>query len=180
MKTPELETERLILRTLKAEDAGEIFRRWTGDREVNRYMNYSLHKSEEETAEWLRAEEENIEKDDNYTWGFVRKDTGELIGSGGICYNKDYGMFELGYNIMKKYWGQGYTVEASKRILKFAVDDLGESCFFGRHAKENPASGKVMVKTGFRYWRDGFYDTMDGVRFESREYRWRLDENSAE
>ena len=50
-------------------------------------MRWDLHEKVEETKEWLKMEEENILREDNYTWGFVLKETNELIGSGGIFFN---------------------------------------------------------------------------------------------
>lgn len=80
-------------------------------------------------------------------------------------------MFELGYNIMRKYWNQGLTTEAAKAIIDFGHRRLGIKKFLGRHAKENVASGKVMQKVGFVYQKDGSYTSSDGKRtYESREY----------
>lgn len=171
LQTPVLETERLILRPLRVSDAQEIFQGWTSDPQVTRFMNYYRHQSVEDTVEWLRLEEENQVRDDNYTWVFVKKDSGELLGSGGIMLREENGDYEIGYNIRRKYWDQGYTTEASKKILEFAAEELGATRFFGRHAKDNPASGKVMEKLGFVYVRDSTYSTNDGARtFASKEY----------
>ena len=39
------------------------------------------------------------------------------------------------------------------------------------NAKDNPASGKVMTKVGFRYQSDGVYSSWNQERkFESKEY----------
>lgn len=171
MITPTLETKRLILRPLSVKDAEVIFEHWTHDERVAKYMNWNLHKTVEETREWLLMEEENCKNDINYTFAFVRKGTQELIGSGGINFNQDYGKFEVGYNIMFRYWNQGYTTEAIRTILDFAKNELGIHIFFARHAKANPASGKVMKKIGFQYQKDATYTSFDGTRsFESKEY----------
>ena len=171
MTTSVLKTERLILRPLSIADADTIFESWTSDPKVAKYMNWNLHQRVEDTKEWLRFEEENIGKSTNYTWGFVLKETGELFGSGGINYNSDYEMFELGYNIMQKYWNQGFTTEAAKKIIDFAIKELGIKRLFCRHAKDNIASGKVIEKLGFTYQNNGTYTSLDGKRtFLSKEY----------
>lgn len=41
MRTPILETERLILRPMKAEDAQEVFDNWAGDPDVAKFMVWS-------------------------------------------------------------------------------------------------------------------------------------------
>jgi len=77
---------------------------------------------------------------------------------------------------MKTYWNCGYTTEAMKAILKFAVANLGIKKVSGGHAKENLASAKVIEKLGFVYDRDDITPHIDGVRFfDSREYLLELE-----
>ena len=171
MKTPILETERLILRPLCVNDAEDIYKNWTSDPEVARFMRWELHKDISETREWLSAEEQCVESDSVYNWGFVLKETEELIGSGGLVFIESKGMYELGYNIMKKYWGKGLATEASHMIIDFAKKELNQKQFYCCHAKDNPASGKVMMKVGFKYQNDGVYYSWNRERkFESKEY----------
>jgi len=171
MKTPILETKRLVLRPLTITDAETVFTNWTSDPDVAKFMRWELHKNISETREWLAAEEELVESDSVYNWGFVLKKTGELIGSGGLVFIEPKGMYELGYNIMKNYWSQGLTTEAAQRIIDFGKNELKQKQFYCCHAKSNPASGKVMTKVGFRYLKDGKYSSWNGERtFDSKEY----------
>ena len=82
MKTPILETSRLWLKPLKEEDAPGAFL-WTGDPKVSWYMRYETHGSLEDTKQWLREEEKQLDSDLLYDFGFHKKDSDELIGSGG-------------------------------------------------------------------------------------------------
>ena len=72
-----LETDRLILRKLKIEDAQEIFNNWTSDSEVAKYVRWNTHKSIEETKQWLAEEEKNYKDIGYYTWGLELKQTRE-------------------------------------------------------------------------------------------------------
>ena len=56
-----LETERLILRKFKIEDSEEVFKNWTSDAEVAKFVRWSTHKSVDDTREWLTQEEKNYE-----------------------------------------------------------------------------------------------------------------------
>lgn len=171
MITPILESERIILRPLSLNDAEDIYRSWTSDSEVAKFMIWDVHKSVNDTIEWLKIEVENIDKEHNYIWGFVLKETGELFGSGGINFKEELGCYELGYNIMKKHWGKGLTTEAGKVILKFAINTLGENKFFCRHAIDNIGSKKVMLKLGFEYCADSSYIShSNGKQFLSKDY----------
>ena len=171
MKTPVLDTKRLLLRPLTYDDAETVFSNWTSDAEVAKFMRWEVHTDVTQTREWLAAEETFVHSDTVYNWGFVLKETGELIGSGGLVYQGAKGMYELGYNIMKKYWNLGLTTEAAAAIIQFGKEVLHQKCFYCCHAKDNPASGKVMQKIGFQYQNDGVYYGWNGSKqFESREY----------
>ncbi len=53
MRTPILETERLILRPMRIEDAREIIDNWASDPEVAKYMVWSTHKDVSLTKAWM-------------------------------------------------------------------------------------------------------------------------------
>ena len=142
--------------------------------EVAAYLviGWCTHHSVKETMQWLEIEEMDILSDEVYTWGFVLKDSGYLFGSGGINFNEGEGVFELGYNIMHKYWNQGYTTEAAKAILEFAIQELNLKEFVSYHAVENPASGKVMEKCGFVYEKNEVHTKFDGVTsWDTKKHR---------
>jgi len=171
MTTPILETQRILLRPGKISDAQAVYNNWGSDPEISKFMRWNTHGSVDETIAWLTEAEANISDKLSYNWLFVNKKTNEPMGSGGVFYNKTQDMFEIGYCIMKSCWGQGLATEAVKEILKFAVDELGETKFFACHAKENPTSGRILEKLGFVYKCDGIYSSFDGSRvFDSREY----------
>ena len=53
------------------------------------------------------------------------------------------------------YWGNGYATEAQAALLRWAFDrfDLAETT--ADHFHDNPASGRVLEKLGFRKTREG-------------------------
>ena len=164
MDTPILETERLILRPFQAEDAVNVFECWESDPDVAKYMFWTSHNDIEKTKEWIMFELGQVEKDDWYRFALVLKGTSELIGTALIYFEEEVECWEIGYNLGKKYWGKGYTTEALKRVLDFAVDELNLTEFVGRYAKENPASGNVMKKLGFQYEKDiPYFDVCNAV-----------------
>lgn len=169
--TPTIETDRLILRPLTVNDADNVFE-WTGDERVTEYMIYPCHKNIEVTREWL-CSLDSLENE--YTWGFVRKSDGKLIGSGGIRFRTDENVWSFGYNLRYDCWGQGYATEASKRMIEYAYSENNAREFVSEHAVENTASGKVIEKCGLVF--DGYseYSKFDNSRtFKSKKYRMTL------
>lgn len=71
--------------------------------------------------------------------------------------------WEIGYNLGKKYWGNGYTTEAMRRIISFAKEELRIAEIVGRYAKENPASGKVLDKLEFQFEKEIPYECNNGT-----------------
>ena len=153
MKTPILETSRLWLKPLKEEDAPGAFL-WTGDPKVSWYMRYETHESLEDTKQWLREEEKQLDSDLLYDFGFHKKDNDELIGSGGLTFNQQQGIWELGCNLRRDCWNQGDGPEAAAAILSFAENTLHIHRVMARRAKENTASGRVLEKNGFSFVRE--------------------------
>lgn len=175
MKTPILETERLLLRPLTTADADAVFRNWAGDPESTTYMRWETHKAIETTREWLAGEERDVASDTAYNWGYVLKSTGELIGCGGLLYAKEHGMPELGYILARRFWRQGLATEAARAIVGFANHTLRLPQLFCCHAVQNPVSGSVMQKVGFVYQNEGTYSSLDGKRtFPCKEYLLRF------
>ena len=166
-----LETGRLILRPLTADDADAVFA-WTSDPNVNRYMSYPLHTDMEMTRQWLRSVEQKPEG--QYEFGFVRKSDGLLIGTGGVYDNGD-GSWEIGYNLRHDCWNQGYATEAAKAMIDFVHTQRGAKTFVAGHAVDNPASGRVMEKCGLTFRHCGEYSKKDGSEtFPAKYYRLEL------
>jgi RimJ/RimL family protein N-acetyltransferase len=71
----------------------------------------------------------------------------QLVGCIGI--HPDGDEAELGYWIARTFWGQGYATEAAKGVLEVARL-LGHDRLTAGHFLDNPASGRVLRKLGFR------------------------------
>ena len=167
---PVLETERLILRPLTLADKNEIFK-WTGDPRVAKFMLYPTYKSPDDADFWL----ENIYKNDGeLDYGFVWKETGELIGSGGLNYDEKSGNWKLGYNMRFDMWGKGIATEVSRKVIEYAREKYKGNKIIGCFALENPASRHVMEKLGMKFLRECEYSKFDGSEtFKAQD--WEMD-----
>ncbi len=157
-----------MLRPITQEDAPAVFA-WASDPEVNRYMPYPLHKSIEDTRAWIASI-----TPDMLEFGFYRKDSGQLIGTGGVGKNEE-GMHTLGYNLRRDAWGYGYATEAAQAMLAWAYQSLGVRDFVLDHAVLNTASGNVARKCGFQLTHYGQYSRFDGSEtFDAAFYELHL------
>ena len=150
----QIKTQRLLLKHITLADAPAVFL-WTSDPAVNRFMAYALHRDVKETEAWIASIADNP-----FEFGFYRIADGVLIGTGGVGENAD-GVHELGYNLRRDAWGQGYATEAAQAMLAWAYRVHGIRDFTARHAKENTASGNVIRKCGFQLTGYGQYEKLD-------------------
>ena len=140
------ETDRLLLRPLKAADAPVIFTRYARDPDVARYMTWEPHRSVDETATYV-ADCIKARPDRDRSYAILPRGDDRLIG-----------VFELrrmarhrlgfGYALAQMAWGQGFMTEALTNVVAWAMAQpaifrIGDVC-----DTENTASARVMEKAG--------------------------------
>ena len=171
-----LETERLILRNLTPEDDQAAFL-WCGDPEVAEYMVYPVYTRAEDVRTWL----ESLDPDDpdEYEAGIVLKETGELIGSGGLYYDRETDLWKIGYNLRKDQWGNGYAAEMIRGLLEYVRCRREVRGLLGNFAAENHRSRRVMEKLGMTFAEDVTLSKMDGsASYPGKRYRRLFDEDA--
>ena len=161
-----IQTQRLYLLPLEKSDALEAFK-WLSDPEVTKFMNYTMYTNVNDVVQWISDSGHNC-------FGFFLRENGQLIGSGD-AHPSENGINELGYNIAKAYWGNGYCTEASKAMLAHRVAQ-GITEFGCQHAIDNFRSGRVIQKCGFTNQTKSSYTSFDGTRtFKAYKYTLHID-----
>ncbi len=151
--TKYLETDRLILRRFKKEDAEAMYNNWTSDNEVTKYLMWPTHSSQEVSQgildKWVRS----YSDDRFYQWAIVLKENGDMpIGSiSAVDIKEKTSMAHIGYCIGRAWWHKGITSEALRAVMDFLFDEVGANRIEARHDPRNPNSGKVMKKCGMKY-----------------------------
>ena len=145
-----IETKRLSFRPWREADAEELFR-LASDPDVGPRAGWPPHKSVEESLEII-----NTVFNSDHVWALVLKETGQLIGCMGYYDHNESnigiaeGEAEVGYWIGKPFWNQGYCTEALREMIEYCFNSKGFLTLWADHFVDNPASGKVMEKCGFR------------------------------
>lgn len=151
--TQTIETERLILRQFRPEDADAMYRNWASDPEVTKYLMWPAHDSPEVsmavTESWVRA----YENADHYQWAITVKANGEEpIGDIAVVdRNEKAESMHIGYCIGRAWWHQGIVSEALQAVINYLFDTVGVNRIEARHDPRNPHSGGVMRKCGMQY-----------------------------
>jgi RimJ/RimL family protein N-acetyltransferase len=143
--TPVLETERLLLRAPRLEDAQAVAAlindRRIAENTARIPYPYSVADAQAFIARANRGGGEAC---------FLIEAGGEIIGGCGIDLARRPDP-EIGYWIGPPYWGRGYATEAARALIDHAFEELGCERLAGRARVSNPASRRVLEKCGFQW-----------------------------
>ena len=145
-----LETDRLILRPFKLDDAQEMFDNWASDPEVTKFLSFLPHQNIDVTKaiikEWVEEYKNNPK---TFRYASVLKSSGALIGAIDVVGFHD-DIPEIGYCLSRKYWNNGYMTEACQALIKYLFT-VGYRKIVIAANKDNLASIKVIEKCGFTF-----------------------------
>ncbi|MCL2386428.1 MAG: GNAT family N-acetyltransferase [Defluviitaleaceae bacterium] len=142
-KNQVLESERLILRKIREEDAAGLLE-WASDPETVKWLTWGGLSTLEEAHGTIL----------NYYltlpcfFAIEHKKDRKYIGNIDLRLIPEHDKTGTGYVINRKYWGKGYMSEALRTIISFAFETLELNRVESHHYTANPASGRVMEKAG--------------------------------
>jgi ribosomal-protein-alanine N-acetyltransferase len=142
-----LKTDRLLLRPTRVADADRAFEIQT-DWEVTRMLSQAAYPPDRQEIErWFADHPREWEVGHAYRFAVILEE--KMVGVvdiDGIGERKG----TLGYWFDRAVWGHGYAFEAAQAVTHFASGDAGLLELKAGHAHDNPASGRILVKLGFR------------------------------
>ncbi|MBQ6842260.1 MAG: GNAT family N-acetyltransferase [Firmicutes bacterium] len=175
MQKVTIKTERLLLQPLTMRHLSGVIR--YGMDESNAQMMVNLpFRSKEEVAMYIVDIMRDGDSDTPHQLGFAVMLGDENIGMVDAYFDQPDAI-ELGWIIDKRYWGNGYAVEAARGLITVFREALGIRRFFALCDSENRASVRVMEKLGMHA------DGISGGRFnrrnigERKEMRYVIDYN---
>lgn len=145
MKTQRAKLE--LIKTSDFEDILELFK----EPETFRYIGPLDHKDESFYRNFLQSRIDMHLKKTGYYWVARISETDQLIGCMNLNPSRGAGPMQLGFQISRKFQGQGFATELSEPILHFAKHHIHLSEVYAFWELENIASGKVLQKLGFEF-----------------------------
>jgi RimJ/RimL family protein N-acetyltransferase len=144
-----IETDRLILRTWKSEDAESYFQ-INQDPNVIEFLLGTLTK--EQVQEFITNSNLTFKEMGFCLFATELKETNKLIGFIGLSAPKFVAHFmpavEIGWRLGSKYWGKGYATEGAKAVIKFGFNNLNLDEIVSFTVAGNKRSIAVMEKLG--------------------------------
>ena len=150
--TKTIETERLILRRFRVEDAAEMYHNWASDPAVTKYLTWKVHANVEVTAALLSDWVQQYADGGYFNWAIELKETGRVIGNISVVrLNEAADAAEIGYCMTRALWGRGIMPEALRAVMVYLFDEAQMNRIMAAHDVNNPKSGRVMQKAGMQF-----------------------------
>ncbi|WP_088311533.1 GNAT family N-acetyltransferase [Novosphingobium sp. B 225] len=141
-----IRSERLFLRPGWPEDWQELLER-IDDEAVAKNLAKVPWPYTEGDARWFAGQPQHPRMPHFFVTLPSSQEPARIIGCVGLA--EDEGEAELGYWFAREHWGRGYASEAARAVISLART-LGHSVLRAGHFVDNPASGRVLRKVGFR------------------------------
>ena len=148
MRIPDLSSDRLVLRTLRPNDAPDLTKHCQ-DIEITKFLAVLPHPYTQEDAQsWIANQDKGIA---GINLGVTHED--DLIGVVGIkpSTQRDLGIFAptIGYWLATDYWGKGFMQEAIRRLLDWYLPHEPTERMRAAAFEDNTRSISLLRNLGF-------------------------------
>jgi RimJ/RimL family protein N-acetyltransferase len=140
-----VETERMVLRAPRLNDAQPIFERYASDPEVTRYLGWPRHTSVADTRAFVKFSTTQWGKWNAGPMVAISRDAGTLLGSTGLTFEAP----DVAQTVFARdAWGQGYATEVLRAMIELATQ-RGVKRLYALCHPEHRASWHVLEKCDF-------------------------------
>jgi [ribosomal protein S5]-alanine N-acetyltransferase len=169
------ETARTILREISMEDVEEFFE-MDADPEVHKYLGNNPVTGKDQITDIIKSVQQQYIDNGIGRWAIIDKSTNRFIGWTGLklvrdLINNQSNYYDLGYRLIKKFWGRGIATETAFATLKYGFDELHLTEIIATVNCENAVSNHIVTKLGFT-----FHETFYLLGMKHNWYR--IDKNS--
>ena len=157
-----LETERLIIKKFTMDDLPKLIE-LRSDEDVIKYLGGIRMQNPEAIAKRLQFYIDCYEKYGFGMCAMIWKENCEMIGWCGLQPLEETGEIEVGYGMIKEFWGKGIGYESAMAWLKYGFETAGLERIVAIASPENTGSWRIMEKCGMRYERNEAHYGMECV-----------------
>ncbi len=164
-----LKTPRMEFSKWRREDLKLAISLW-GDEKVTCFICADGKFTMQEIEQRLDREIENEKRFGIQYWPVFCMTDEDFIGCCGLRpFSLKDNIYEIGFHLREKYWGQGLAAEGAEAVIRYAEEHLKAKKIFAGHNPDNEGSKRVLNKLGFHYIGDKFYEPT-GLYHPSYEY----------
>ncbi len=148
-----MQSERTILKTLSKDDYTEVLIMYD-EPDTFKYIAPLQNLSRDEYIAFLDSRIVQNNSGVGYHWAVRLKENKTFIGLMNLNPIGTTDRIQIGFQLRRKYWNQGFATELTARVLEFGINEAGIKEIYGVFNKENLASGKIFKKLGFEFVED--------------------------
>jgi RimJ/RimL family protein N-acetyltransferase len=148
-----IETERLALRQLTADDAEFIFGLVNEPSWLEYIGDRGVHTIDDARGYILNGPVTSYAQNGFGLYLTVLKDGGAPIGICGLLKRDTLEDPDIGFALLPRYWSQGYAIEAATAVMSHARTALGLKRIVAITAANNTRSIALLGKLGLRFER---------------------------
>jgi len=146
---PTLETERLVIRHPRPEDADDLLTVF-GDEEVMRYWSHEPLVTRSAVTSYIESIDSLFHNRELFQWAIQHRGEHRVIGTVTLHELMEQNRrAEVGFILGREHWGRGLATEAVRSLCRFAFDQLGLHRLEADIDPRNTASEKLLVRLGF-------------------------------
>lgn len=160
-----LETERLIIKKFTPDDLGELVRTRSDD-DVIKYLGGRTLQNPEAIEKRLQFYLGCYEKYGFGMCAMLWKETGEMFGWSGLQPLDGTTEIEVGYGMIKEFWGKGIGYECASAWLDYGFNEKKIERIVAVASPENTGSWRIMEKCGMRYEKTETHYGMECVFYQ--------------
>jgi ribosomal-protein-alanine N-acetyltransferase len=151
-----IESERLIFREFTLDDLPMLIAQ-RSDPDVNKFLGGTKLQNPEALAKRIRFYMSCYQSHGFGMCSMIWKPSGEMIGSAGLQPLDGTDEIEVGYSMIKDFWGRGIGTEAARAWLDHGFRNAGLDRIVAVAHTGNWASRHIMEKLGMTYEKSEFH-----------------------
>ncbi len=160
-----LESQRLFLREFTNDDLKNLFS-LNSNPEVMKHIGRKPVTDIEECKKTIEQIRDYYKKHNGFgVWVAYKKSNNKFVGFFVLQYLDNTKEIEVGFRVMKKYWGKGYSTEMTNELIQYGFIQKNLNKIVGITHSDNIASQKVLQKAGLTYIKKAHFYKTDVMYF---------------
>lgn len=159
-------TDRTHLSFIEHKDFQEVLQLYH-EKDTFKYIPHLTDWTNEKYIELLERKILEGKNNIGYYWIARHKQDNSLVGAMNVNKIRNSDKMQVGFQISKKYWHQGYGTELCKGVVEQVITKIRFEELYAVYDIENIASKKILHKSGFEVCRE--YEE-DGIKLEMVQY----------
>ena len=159
------ETERFFLREILPTDVEGLYE-LDSDPEVHQFLGNKPISDRRQIIDVINFIRQQYNDNGIGRWAIIDKKTNAFIGWTGLKFvtdstNNHINYYDLGYRLIRKYWGQGIATETAIAALDYAFTILKVEEVFAAASCKNIGSNKILQKIGLNLIETFYFEDIE-------------------